>query len=166
MLFTLRDFQSSDKEQVQKLSLQLINHLKSIDKLDIVRVGDRYVDVYWDKLEDVLVKHQHKFLVAESNSKIIAYCVAILELPEEISEYKYEDILPIKVADIYDVCVDENWRGIGVGTCLLEQAEIWMRSLNCDYIWLQVLADNIQAKSLYGKLGYGNRLMTMMKKLT
>lgn len=161
-----RDFEKSDKGKVQILALQLINYIQALDSQKIAKVGENYISKYWQKLEQTLKKHEYKFLVAEYGSKVIGYCLVVIELSEEVSAYAFEDILPIRIGDIYDICVDERYRGFGLGSQLMKLAEEWMKKKNCDYAWLQVFDDNFGAKKLYSRLGYKNRISSMMKKLT
>lgn len=160
-----REYRKEDYQAVGNLALQLINHVGALDRMHLIECKEGYVEAYWKKLEEVISKHTTKFFVVEKGNEVIAYCVIVVELKEEISGFEFRDIKEISVGDIYDICVDEKYRGMGIGSCLLKMAEGWMKEVGCQYSWLQVMEDNEQAVNLYKKMGYEKRVVSMMKKL-
>ena len=58
-----------------------------------------------------------------------------------------------KVAWIYDIVVEEAFRGKGYGRALMVQAEVQAREMGVGRIELNVFADNAVAKTLYESSG-------------
>lgn len=57
-------------------------------------------------------------------------------------------------ARLYSIAVDPAWRGRGLGTRLLADAEAGARARGCRYLRLEVRADNAAAITLYEEAGY------------
>jgi RimJ/RimL family protein N-acetyltransferase len=66
---------------------------------------------------------------------------------------------------LYDIYLDEAYRGQGYGTQTLALLEANMVEKNIDRIGLQVFAHNPRAHALYRKLGYQRTSMIMFKPL-
>ena len=82
-------------------------------------------------------------VVAEENKKVVGSCFVIKrDMPD--SEVSHVGVLRI--------VVDRNWRGKGIGTCLLDQV-IKKSSKKFDIIELYTLAFN-KAKRLYKRFGF------------
>ena len=60
----------------------------------------------------------------------------------------------IKIFVLYDLYVEPNGRGLGVGHALLDRAKIEAKQVGVDRIDLQTAQDNSTAQSLYKKFGY------------
>lgn len=56
--------------------------------------------------------------------------------------------------NIHDVFIDATFRGLGISTKLLKQAEVLARELNCCKITLEVLASNTIAQQAYKQFGF------------
>lgn len=58
------------------------------------------------------------------------------------------------MARIYSVVVSPAYRGRGLGARLVQRAERWARQQGCQWMSLEVRADNAAARALYAGLGY------------
>jgi ribosomal protein S18 acetylase RimI-like enzyme len=58
--------------------------------------------------------------------------------------------------NIHDLAVLPAARGTGVGRALLAAAETRARALGCCKLTLEVRADNVRARSLYQRVGFGD----------
>ena len=65
---------------------------------------------------------------------------------------------------VWDIEVDEAWRGRGLGRAAMELAEREARGRRCIEIGLTVIADN-RARRLYESLGYREASVRMRKPL-
>ena len=63
------------------------------------------------------------------------------------------------------IAVDEDWRGRGIGTALMDAAEAWARGTGLDALELDVADPNGDARRLYERLGYGLVAHTLVKPL-
>ena len=57
-------------------------------------------------------------------------------------------------AAFLEVGIRESYRGLGLGTKLILESELWAKSVGIKRIWFYVVIDNIVAIILYLKLGY------------
>ena len=78
-------------------------------------------------------------------------------------------VLWIKVNDkkavIYDIRIDEKYRGKGYGKRTLNRLEELLREMGVKSIGLNVFGDNKIAMGLYKKMGYRIANMSMLKEL-
>ena len=68
-------------------------------------------------------------------------------------------------AYLYQITVEESFRGQGVGKSLLQMMEAEAKRLGGRVMWLNVMAHNPVAKSLYEGAGYGTATLHMNKLL-
>jgi len=69
------------------------------------------------------------------------------------------------VAYVYDIHIDEPWRGQGYGRATMLAAEEFARTLGKSEIGLNVFGNNLAARKLYESLGYGVMATQMAKPL-
>ena len=138
--------------------------------------SDGVADYIWTKLsqaeEDILDVGRRRYeregtafsyencKLVELDGSVIGMLVAF---PMEIEE-DYEETDPILVPysvleedQSYYICgmaVDEEHRGRGLGTMLLEEAECTCRALRFTKLSLIVFEQNVQARRLYERYGY------------
>lgn len=68
-------------------------------------------------------------------------------------------------AHISDVIVCAAAAGQGIGSLLIAAAEAWARDKGFTLITLSVFAQNIRARALYARLGYGEDMLRCVKEL-
>jgi GNAT superfamily N-acetyltransferase len=66
---------------------------------------------------------------------------------------------------LYQIDIDEDKRGRGLGRAGMQLLEDEARRLGVDELWLNVSGGNDVARSLYRSLGYGEKSVHMSKKL-
>lgn len=66
---------------------------------------------------------------------------------------------------IADVIVAPEGEGRGIGRKLIEKGEEWARVQGYRWLTLSVFAQNIHAREVYNKLGYGEDMMKYVKPL-
>lgn len=66
---------------------------------------------------------------------------------------------------VADVVVAPAGEGRGVGRLLLAKAEEWARSRGYRWLTLSVFAQNLRAREVYKRLGYGEDIMKYVKEL-
>jgi ribosomal protein S18 acetylase RimI-like enzyme len=71
-----------------------------------------------------------------------------------------------RTAYVYDIFIDEAFRGRGLGEATMGAAEAESLRLGVDELKLHVFADNTQARALYEKLGYQVTNLNLSKRLT
>lgn len=66
---------------------------------------------------------------------------------------------------VEDIIVAPAGEGRGVGRALLEKAEEWARSRGYRWLTLNVFAENVRAREVYRRLGYGEDMVKYVKEL-
>lgn len=149
-------------EDVRDLLVELEEYIVSIDKdkLDIVGEDYREKVILYD-LEEVK-NNSGKMYLAIKDNKAIGMIAGI------INKYEDEDYLDYKCpkkGEITELVVSEIYRSNGVGNMLMNKLEKYFRSLNCEYITVDVFGYNDRAYNFYKRKGYHTRMNIMIKKL-
>lgn len=76
-----------------------------------------------------------------------------------------ENKLNQKHAFIYDIRINEKFRGKGFGKQTLQSMEDWLKSLNVKDVGLHVFSENTVAIKLYEKFGFNFTSHNMLKGL-
>ena len=71
-----------------------------------------------------------------------------------------------KHGHIGNVIVAPEGEGQGIGRMLMEKAEEWARAQGFRWLTLSVFAQNLRAREIYQRLGYGEDIMKYVKELT
>lgn len=66
---------------------------------------------------------------------------------------------------VEDLIVAPEGEGRGVGRALLEKAEEWARVRGYRWLTLNVFAENVRAREVYKRLGYGEDIVKYVKEL-
>jgi GNAT superfamily N-acetyltransferase len=66
---------------------------------------------------------------------------------------------------IADIIVAPEAEGRGIGRVLMEKAEEWARSQGFRLLTVSVFAQNLRAREVYQRLGYGEDIMKYVKEL-
>jgi len=70
-----------------------------------------------------------------------------------------------KHGHISDLIVAAEGQGKGIGRLLLNKAEEWARSQGYRWLTLSVFAQNVRAREIYERAGYGPDIMKYVKEL-
>lgn len=137
-------------ETPQKEDFKQVNELaKQVQKMHVQWRPDLFLSV--DNVitqEDFAKMVENKeIVVAKLQDEIIGYMMFdIKEIIKNIMRYR-------KQISIEAVCVDEKYRGKGIGTALLEYARKIGKENNCTDLYLTVNEENRDAIRLYNKFG-------------
>lgn len=111
-------------------------------------------------LEKTVSDDNSDILVYENESEIVGFI-----LLQAKTRPDFDFMLPGKYCYIMDVIVTETHRGKGFGTALMNTAKDWAKERDCNFINLDVLANNPGAIKLYEKLGFIPKAQEMYCKL-
>ena len=67
---------------------------------------------------------------------------------------------------IADIIVAPEGEGRGVGRALIEQGEQWARARGFRWLTLSVFTQNLRAREIYERLGYGEDIVKYVKELS
>lgn len=90
----------------------------------------------------------YHFIVGKVNNKIAAY--ATMSVFYNLFDGKYP------VAALWYVCVDKEYRRMGIGKRLFDEIEKIAAKHNCEIIYLTCLKDNYPAHEFYRSIGYSD----------
>jgi ribosomal protein S18 acetylase RimI-like enzyme len=153
-------------------------HLREAKATEMPLVKKIFVETSWDYVPET----QKKLLDREKwNRNVIEYYESLLKQEDsmvfiaEIEHYKCVGhlivgqtkgtITELSSGYIYDIFVEEEFRGKGVGKLLLEKAEDYCRKKGHSRISLSVSATNDSAIKLYSRTGYKPERTTMAKEI-
>lgn len=93
--------------------------------------------------------------VAKSNGEVVGYVVLSVLLKEGPGIHQK------KLLRLESICVDEAWRGQGIGKTMLGDIRALSKAFGCCQIILGVHPENDRAVSFYQKCGFHIRTVNM-----
>lgn len=117
------------------------------------------IDAYFAFLVSEVAETSGTFFLAEDDGRLIGFACVFGLMPPFSPD---ED--PRALTFISDLYVDPAYRGRGVGSALIAQAEAFGQSLGAPRIELAVHAAN-PAMALYTRQGFRQRIVIMTKRL-
>lgn len=156
------EYEDKYLNNVKDLLTELEEYIISIDydKLDRIH-PDYYNKKAIIDLEEVKNNNGKCFLAIDNNS-VIGLIMGIIR---EYSEFDYLDYKCPKEGEITELIVSKNIRSNGVGQLLIDKLEEYFKSVNCEYILVDVFGYNDNAMKFYYKKGYHPRMTTCIKKI-
>lgn len=149
-------------EDVRNLLVELEEYIVSIDEDNLDTVGKDYREkmALYD-LEEIK-ENNGKVFLAISDNKVLGL---IMGIERKYSEEDYLDYKCPKAGEITELIVTPKERSSGVGRTLINKMEEYLKSIGCEYIFVDVFAYNYKAINFYAKDGYHTRMTTMIKKV-
>ena len=80
-------------------------------------------------------------------------------------EYDYLDYKCPRCGEITELVVSKEVRGKGIGKLLMTKMEEYFKSIDCEYISIDVFAYNTKGINFYEKEGYNTRGLIDIKKI-
>lgn len=153
--YIIRKFQISDRDRIEKISWQIQEWEKKFysDRALSKEIINKHVD----RLVKPIRNGQGVILIAEINKKCIGYVAGSIQ----------DDFLNVApVFYINDLGVDENYRGKGIGTALLQKIEkLAKEEYKLTKIMIGVISGNDGVENLYKRLGYTPYELELVKTL-
>ena len=141
----IRYAMEKDIEKIEYL-LSQVDMVHHNGRPDIFKIGNKYSE---EELKELLNNKQRPILVSVNESdEVIGYCFGIFQ------QHKDNSILTnIKTLYIDDLCVDEKFRGKGIGKELYEAALSLAKEKGCYNLTLNVWSCNESAIRFYESMG-------------
>ena len=140
----------------------LQEYLTKIDPLKRLRVGAKFSPKYALNLVKKIKKYHGKIFLAYDGKKVIG-CIA--GIVEKQSKNNLLECVKTRAGRVLELFVDASYRHSGIGHALMEKMENYFRKNHCDLVRIEVFEPNKIARKFYKKLGYGDRLIDVMKVL-
>lgn len=138
----LRPIQFTDVEERHeffvKLSMAQVGMVHTVDEIEI------HTHETHDQIFDFLKNKRGLWLVAVNTDKKIVGEIDITV--KNLARVRHNGALTMGIL--------EEWRGIGLGTLLMEQALLWCEQHKILRVELSVFDSNIRAQSLYERFGF------------
>lgn len=149
-------------EDVKDLMVELEEYIVSIDEDNLDQVGKDYKDKYIEYMLQDVKDNNGKVYIAVEDGKAIGVVAGIIV---NYTEWDKLDYKCPKTGSVKELVVKHDSRAKGVGNKLLRKIEEYFKSINCDYVNLDVFAYNYNAINFYNKNDYHTRMHTLIKKL-
>lgn len=162
-MIKIHPYRPSDEAEVLRLLGDLQDHVAKLDPWH--RLRRRYefnTKVYLKHLRQELRRNGRIFL-AEHNQQIVGLVAAAVTA----SAKSTVEIKPGLggAGRVFELIVDEQARGLGVGKQLLKAADQYLRSKKCGIIYIGCFATNTKTLDFYRRNGYVERTIEFAKKV-
>ena len=134
-----------DIQRINELFIQMIRYVNEQNKKRGKEFDEDLFAYGYEEgfLEKFLTSNNKFILVAELDCKVVGYISCEEKINEELS-FIYLD----------DFCVDTNFRGLGIGTSLIESVYEYALNNNYDSLRLHVNNENLNSLRFYNHLGF------------
>jgi len=127
--------------------------------------GDRRRDrsaaaAYYDELLQRLARRNGRLVLAETDGRVVGAMGFVIE---QDAAYVVEDVRRHGV--VTDLVVHEQWRGRGIGSLLLKEAERLAREAGLKRLTIGALAGNENAERVYRAFGFEPYVSILVKAL-
>ncbi len=154
----VRVYRSEDQDSVKRCIVELQNFERALES-DRVE-GERVVERNFQELQEAHSENIGRLLVAEVEGDVVGF----INVRFEHESQTYLSSL-VDYAYISDIVVLAEYRGRGIGTLLLQQAEAFARQQGANTLKIGVLAKNKQAADVYQHVGFRPHQIVMLKNL-
>ena len=148
------EYEEKYLEDVKDLLVELEEYIISIDKDKLDRLHPEYREKMAVLDLEEVKNNNGKCYLAIQNGKAIGVIMGILGTYEE---YDYLDYKCPRRGEVTELIVTKKIRSNGVGQKLMEKMEDYFRSIDCEYVVIDVFAYNDIGINFYNKLGYHTR---------
>ncbi len=156
------EYEEKYLEDIKDLLVELEEYIISIDKDNLDRLHPEYRDkMAILDLEEVKNNNGKCFIAVEDNKAV----GVIMGIITSYGEYDYLDYKCPKRGEITELIVSKKIRSKGIGKQLIKKLEDYFKSIDCEYIIVDVFAYNDLGINFYNKEGYHSRMLTKIKKL-
>lgn len=154
----IRPAEGKDIPDLEKLLCQ-VGEVHHQIRPDIFRSGALKYTA--QELAELLEDGNRPVFVAEENQRVVGYAFCI---------HRNYDGTGVSTCrkEIYvdDVCVEENCRGQGIATALVNRVYAYAREQGCDFVTLNVWQGNEKAQRFYEHMGMTPRNINMEIKVS
>ncbi len=159
---TIIEYEEKYLEDVKDLLVELEEYILTIDKDNLDQLHPEYRDKMAILDLEEVKENNGKCYLAIENGKAIGL---IMGSVVSYTEYDYLDYKCPKKGEITELIVSKKVRSNGIGQQLMKNMEDYFKSINCEYIIIDVFAYNEEAINFYRKQGYHTRMLVDIKKI-
>ena len=156
------EYEDKYLEDVRDLLVELEEYILSIDKYELDQLHPEYREkMAVIDLNDVK-NNSGKCYLAIQNDKAVGLIMGTIP---KYDQYDYLDYKCPKRGEITELIVTKKIRSKGIGKILMDKMEEYFKSMDCEYIMVDVFAYNENAINFYEKKGYHPRMYIDIKKV-
>lgn len=156
------EYEDKYLEDIKDLLVELEKYIISIDEDNLDRLHPEYRDKMAVLDLEKVKNNNGKCYLAVENEKAIGL---IMGYVRTYDEYDYLDYKCPKSGEISELIISKEARGKGIGKQLMKKMENYFKSIDCEYVFLDVFAYNKNAVEFYKKEGYHSRMLIDVKRL-
>lgn len=156
------EYEDKYLEDVKDLLVELEEYILTIDKDNLDRLHPEYRDKMAILDLEEVSNNEGKCYLAIENEKIVGL---IMGYVRPYDEYDYLDYKCPRSGEISELIVSNKVRSKGIGKLLMNKMEEYFKSIDCEYIFIDVFAYNTNAIKFYERQGYHTRGLIDIKKI-
>ena len=156
------EYEETYLEDVRDLLVELEEYIVSIDKDNLDTIHPEYREKMAIIDLEELEKNEGKCYLYIENGKALAL---IMGCVRPYDKCDYLDYKCPRAGNITELIVSQKLRSKGIGQELINKMEEYFKSINCEYVLVDVFAYNENAFNFYSKKDYHSRMHTMIKKI-
>ncbi len=156
------EYEEKYLEDVKDLLVELEVYILAIDKDNLDQLHSDYRNKMAILDLEEVKENNGKCYLAIENDKAVGLIMGIVGTYDE---YDYLDYKCPKKGEITELIISKKVRSNGIGQQLMQKMEEYFKSINCEYVVIDVFAYNESAINFYRKQGYHTRMLVDIKKL-
>ncbi len=149
-------------DDIKDLLVELEEYIVSIDEDNLDQVHPEYRNKMAIIDLDIIKNNNGKCYLAIEDTKAVGLIMGIVR---NYDKYDYLDYKCPKSGEIIELIVTKKIRSKGIGQALMDKMEEYFKSIDCEYVLVDVFAYNKDAVEFYNKKGYHSRMITNIKKI-
>lgn len=149
-------------EEVKDLLVELEEYILSIDEDNLDNLHPEYREKMAILDLEEIKNNNGKCYLAIEEEKVIGL---IMGYVITYDEYDYLDYKCPKSGEVSELIVSKRARNSGIGKSLMNKMEQYFKSINCEYIFIDVFGYNKNAIEFYKRQGYHTRMLRNIKKI-
>lgn len=156
------EYEAKYLEDVKDLLVELEKYIISIDSDNLDNLNSDYREKMAVKNLKYVYGNDGKCFLAVNENKVIGMIMGCIT---KYDEFDYLDYKCPKRGEVVELIVTSKVRSSGIGKMLMNTLEDYFKSAGCEYIITDVFAYNENAIKFYSKMGFHNRMHTIIKKI-
>lgn len=156
------EYEEKYLDDVRDLLVELEEYIVSIDKDNLDTIHPEYREKMAIVDLEELETNEGKCYLYIENGKALAL---IMGCVRPYDNYDYLDYKCPRAGNITELIVSQKLRSKGIGQELINKMEEYFKSINCEYVLVDVFAYNENAFNFYSKKDYHSRMHAMIKKI-
>ena len=147
---------------VKNLLVELEEYILSIDEDNLDNLHPEYREKMAVLDLEEIKNNNGKCYLAIEEEKVIGLIMGYVIIYDK---YDYLDYKCPKSGEVSELIVSKRARNSGIGKSLMNKMEQYFKSINCEYIFIDVFGYNKNAIEFYKKQGYHTRMLRNIKKI-